>query len=485
MFFTQGNHSLYLEKMESQLGKFPLEVLSEFETDILIMKRFNLDVLIPFIQPLYSATGRPSYDPVILMRCWFIASRHAWNAKTLHKTLRARPILRCLCGIPDKHSIPALGSLYHFIDRLVPLNEKQVIRAPFGKKTKRPRKSEIGGDTKLKDKRGEARTSHLAQKIMKGKCPIEKTPEKFLNAIFSALALDTSLACGLLSPEMDISGDGTCLETGASSYGVKICDCKKKGIVRCSCQRRFSDPLANRGWDSSKKRWYYGYTLYFLSTSATAYHKDLPLYLRLVDAKRHDGLTSLLALDDFIKLHPNWKIRSFSADSAMDNYPTYQLLKFWAIAPIIDLNTRNKRRESQGDISFDDKGTPLCPGKLPMIFSGSWQRNLHIRQKFRCPAKAKKGRVCPLEAFCSKSAYGRTFYASSLEDERLYTPIPRESKEWKKLHKQRSGAERINKQVLQDHGLEDSHMRSKHRYFFMATLACIDIHLKAQVSILA
>jgi hypothetical protein len=54
---------------------------------------------------------------------------------------------------------------------------------------------------------------------------------------------------GLLgdTSKLTVAADGTCVATGASSYGVKACECRKKGIYDCKCDRRFSDPNASWG----------------------------------------------------------------------------------------------------------------------------------------------------------------------------------------------------------------------------------------------
>src|SRR5699024_3394213 len=138
------------------------------------------------------------------------------------------------------------------------------------------------------------RTTHLAQKIMDGKISLARTPERLMQLIFAEIAVNPSIQLGLLTHQLVVSGDGTCLETGASRYGKKVCDCKEKGNWHCSCKRLYSDPLASIGWDSHKKRYFYGYTLFFLSSYSTAYQKDLPISLRLFDAKRHDSLAVML-----------------------------------------------------------------------------------------------------------------------------------------------------------------------------------------------
>lgn len=95
----------------------------------------------------------------------------------------------------------------------------------------------------------------------------------------------------LETQKLAISGDGTCINTGGSPYGIRVCNCKSKGIFNCDCQHRFSDPDARHGWDSYHKVWFYGQCGYFLSVYNPLLKSDLPLYLRLVEAQRHEWKT--------------------------------------------------------------------------------------------------------------------------------------------------------------------------------------------------
>lgn len=59
-------------------------------------------------------------------------------------------------------------------------------------------------------------------------------------------------------------------------------------------------------------------------------------------------------------------------DSAMDNYPTYELLKKRGIRAFIDLNKKRGRPKTiPGDIKIDRDGTPLCKAGLRMVPNGS------------------------------------------------------------------------------------------------------------------
>jgi len=81
---------------------------------------------------------------------------------------------------------------------------------------------------------------------------IEHRPERLLQQIFAECCVRPSAKEGVLGDtnKLDISGDGTCIKSGGSPYGKKVCDCIKKGIYNCKCHRRFSDPEARHGWNA-------------------------------------------------------------------------------------------------------------------------------------------------------------------------------------------------------------------------------------------
>ena len=83
------------------------------------------------------------------------------------------------------------------------------------------------------------------------------------------------------------------------------CNYRPANDFFCDCPRKFSDPNASWGWDSHNERYFYGYTGYFISTYNRTLKLDLPLCLRLVDAKRHDSISAVVALAEFRDLYPN------------------------------------------------------------------------------------------------------------------------------------------------------------------------------------
>lgn len=89
-------------------------------------------------------------------------------------------------------------------------------------------------------------------------------------------------------------------------------------------------------------KWYYGHCLCFLSVYNSDLKKDLPIYFRMVQAQRYDGVTAIFAISEARKMYPLFNFDKFIADAAHDNYPTYKLLNKWNIKAIISLNPKGE-----------------------------------------------------------------------------------------------------------------------------------------------
>ena len=468
-------HEDYRQFVVNELSKTALinpSALFEYEEEISKLYILDLDPLRRIIAPLYSPIGRAANFQPEIFRSLVLMNQMGYAPDNWVAKLENNFVLRTICGFSDK--MPALASYYDFINRIVKLNEK-----PRHKKKKR-KPSGKHGKKKLPPKHPGI-VGKLVDKILVGR-RFNNRPEKVLQQIFADVCVQKSFNLGLIPQTVSISGDGTCIETGASHRGVKTCECRKNGDYNCSCTRKFSDPNATWGWDSHNERYFYGYTGYFISTYNKAEKLDLPLYLRLVEASRHDSVSAVVALAEFRDLYPNLKIDVFIHDSAADNYATYELLKAWNINAVIALNSTNKDNfKHPKHLSINENGVPVCPAGNKMIYWGFNAKD-RCRLKWRCPRVLGKVKPCASCENCSPSPYGRVIYTKPDWDLRLFTAIPRDSTAWKLKMKERTAAERVNNRILHHYGIENSKTRGKKRISFFATIAAFNVHLDAQLA---
>ncbi|MCL2107710.1 MAG: hypothetical protein FWH26_11740 [Oscillospiraceae bacterium] len=318
----------------------------------------------------------------------------------------------------------------------------------------------------------------LVEKALEGRTLGER-PELFMQLVFAKAAVEPAAEEGLLGDVHDIpvSGDGTCIGTGGASRGIKICECRKDGVYNCGCNRRFSDPDARWGYDSYRNVFFYGHTMYALTYYNDVIKADIPLYIRLVQAQRHDSASLIFACSEFWELYPEMEIGAFIGDSAHDNLPTYRLFHEFGIDAVIALNGRSPTEA--GGLATDSDGTPLCTAGHRMV---NWGRCPDRgRTKFRCPLAACRVESCGNKHECSESPYGRTVYTHPDMDLRLFTSIPRHSDEWKRMMNSRTASERFNKRNSIDYEMQNTRIRGKKRIFMRSVANSVNIVLDARL----
>jgi len=465
---THSDYQQFVVNKLSAIAKRSPGSLLEYQTEISKLYILDLDPLKSVIAQLYSPIGRPAeYQPEIFRACILMQQLRIapdnWTDK-----LKNNLVLRTTCGFDDH--LPGIASYYDFINRIVRFKEP-----PRRKKKKRKPSKKLGKGKKLPPKHPGI-VQKLVDKIIDGR-RFNQRPELVLQKIFAEVCVKKSIDLDLIPQTVSISGDGTCIPTGASHFGVKTCECAKSGNYRCDCPRRFSDPNATWGWDSHKELWFYGYTGYFISTHNKAEKLDLPLYLRLVEASRHDSISAVVALAEFRDLYPNLTVDTFISDSASDNYATYKLLDHWGISAVIALNSTNKGNSQYPEhLSLNEYGVPICSGGNEMVYWGFCRKD-RCRLKWRCPKAA--GKTCDSCVNCSPSPYGRVIYTKPDWDLRLFTTIPRGSERWKLKMNERTAAERVNNRILNHYGVEASKTRGKGRISFLTAIAGFNVHLDA------
>jgi len=435
----------------------------------------DLDNLLPVIKPFYADTGRPAGNQQGIIRSLSLMLDFKEHSITKWAPKVASDKLLCAaCGF-EYGKAPSFPSYYDFIKRLWLASHEEHVKRKLKPKSfySKPR-IKLKAGQKLPPKHSGV-VKKLVSLSIKGKLR-EERPEKIFQEFLARCIVDKSSKMGILGDpnKLSIAMDGSCYNSGANHYGVKICDCRSKGIYNCRCPRRYSDPDARWGWDSYHEESYYGDTLFSTTASDSPY--DLPIYLRIAQATRHDSILTVFALNEVRKMYPNLVFKNFLADGAMDNYPTYKLLQFYSMIPFIPLDSNAKFPDKDlppGVLCFDDKGEPICMGGIPYKDCRySYPKGIKYRCWFDYYGIDKP-------CSCSNSNYGRTIYIKPDYDPRLFPPVPRGSDAFKAMFKRRTSVERSNKRILVDYCIENGRCRSSKQRFVRATLAVINIHLDA------
>lgn len=432
----------------------------------------DLSPAMPHFKTLYAVSGRPARDPLclfrslLLMRLLKVSSLDAWV-----KQMRSFPLWAILSGfLPD--DVPGVGTFYDFYRRLWPRSSSHInlkVRRP----KRKPKKGKKGQKSPVKRPGVVLRlVNHFLAKPK-----VSSGPYDVFHLLFKDTFVLPSAKKGLLgdTDALSVAGDGTSLRTGASRYGKSLCDCWKRGIFRCHCLKRFSDPDASWGWDSYREQYFYGRTLYVF-TAADSPH-DLPLYLNLFYAQRHDSACFVPSWVELVRLYPELVFSRCLLDSAHDAIPIYRFLRHYGVDAFIDLNRRNEGNVSlSDDISLNPDGIPVCSRGHIMAYHGFCYDRL--RHKWRCPKSRKSwGVVC--DRNCSPSSYGRVFYSYEKDNLRFFTRIPRNSSTWKSIYKGRTCVERTNKRLKCDYFLEDKKRRSTRDWFLEVLFTASCLHVDA------
>lgn len=441
------------------------------------LKDLNLDAAGDLMRYLYSNTGRPALHQAQILRSfvlWFLLFRSGlvklslteWVDKVKGDELYSN-LIGCRLG-----SSPPLGSYYDFIDRLwtAPLSDRYMRNKTFpsNKNKSKPKKPKCKGDKAPEKKTGI--TKRIVDRFLSGKDG-HVNNQTLLQSLFFLLAVLPSVNCGLIPSEgITLAGDGTALHAHACPYG-------RSPDPSDTSKRHFSDPDAGWGWDSDLEKYYFGFTLYHLSYYNKKLKTDIPLFLRLFSARRHDSVSFLLSYKEFQEHSPGVSVRDLCLDSAHDNYPTYELLLHDGIRPFIDLNKNCGRPASlPEELKIDSDGTPVCQAGHRMVFWGHCSSRHRV--KWRCPSVTGQCGACSHP--CSASPYGRVIYTKPEWDIRLYPPVPRGTKQYRKIYRTRTCAERVNNRILNDYGLHALVIHSAKRYSFVIIIIGICLHLDAR-----
>ena len=461
-----GGHSAYQERVLTQLHKYYPDASSSLSSSTwdILEKFWNLDLstLDTLMQDRYSVFGPEPRLPSDMLRAILVSAQFKITSYTKFAADLKENYLHAIISGFSVGDTPGVGTFYDFHKRLWLSDNKNLSQAVHPPKTK-PKKPKNDGEKAAPVEK--LTVEDLFQQFQENP-PSDMAPCLRLWEIFNTFFLQVSADKKIISlKELALAGDGTPIYTSTRERKTRTCNClAEKGIRECSCSRIYHQPDCDTGWDSHRKRFYFGYDLYMLTASDS--DNDLPVFPFLNPASRHDSHSFLYNWFSMKQMLPDAGVKKLILDSAHDAMPYYEYCKNNGITPFIDLNWKCGRPPVyKDDITINEDGIPLCPKGFPMKLAAVEPKKGRI--KYRCSKITFKGGspTCTCAEPCSDAKYGRNVHLVLKDNPRLFNNPPRDSEEWKLEYNARTSAERCNKREKIDYKLEDGRYRSSMMWY--------------------
>ena len=171
------------------------------------------------------------------------------------------------------------------------------------------------------------------------------------------------------------------------------------------------------------------------------------------------------------------RIETLAYDKAADDEETHALLAHHGIRPVIEnralWKTEPERmlpgHDGTSNVVYDEAGTLYCydkasdpPVRQRMAYIGHEPARGTI--KYRCPA-LHGGWTCPSHTRCNAGKkYGKTVRVKCELDLRRFPPIPRATKQFDRLYKDRTAVERVNARLKIFWGADDGNVTGAPRF---------------------
>ena len=226
---------------------------------------------------------------------------------------------------------------------------------------------------------------------------------------------------------------------------------------------------------------HFGYKAHVLVDS----RYELPLAYQITTARPHDLPVGRSLLQQYAQQQPAlysscelltadraYASVSFSSDLAQDGITTViDIPMQWAEAekPLLDYD----------NLTYTEKGEVRCccpvSGTVRVMSNVGYEASRDCVRK-QCPARVYQGLVCPGEAQCRAR---RGIRIPRSFDERVFTPIPRDSKKWKRLYKAHTSVERVNSRLDMSYGFQQHGIRGQKKMRLRVSMALLVMLTKA------
>jgi Transposase DDE domain/Transposase domain (DUF772) len=218
---------------------------------------------------------------------------------------------------------------------------------------------------------------------------------------------------------------------------------------------------------------------------------EVPVAYRITDTKAGDNDLIGPLLDQAEANLPEGRIQTLAYDKAGDDIDVHKRLHQSKVKPLI-----KNRAMWQGEperplpgpagryplnVVHDESGTIYCydttgPAAVRNKMAYVGYEKDRDTLKYRCPAR-HEGWSCPSDGRCNEGrAYGLIVRVPSALGLRRFPPVPRATKQFERLYKGRTAAERVNARMKIFWGADDGNVtgaRRFHAYVGVVMVVCL------------
>jgi hypothetical protein len=289
-----------------------------------------------------------------------------------------------------------------------------------------------------------------------------------LRAIFDTLVRRLGQAVGTLGRKT--AGDATALAGRRKNDPKAVKEEVAQGLPQPTGGRK--EYRRDDGSVAEVYEWF-GYKLHLL----VDVQHEVVLAYNISDASTSDNQRIDALLDQAQANLPPGRIQTMAYDKAADDEAVHDELDTRGIKPLIQIRHMWREEPERGfglgrmplNIVHDEAGTLYCydqtsepPVRHKMAYVGYEKDRGTL--KYRCPARHEDW-TCPHEEVCNAGrSYGLQVRLPAERDLRRFPPIPRATKEFERLYKDRTAVERVNARLKVFWGADDGNVTGAFRF---------------------
>ncbi len=271
---------------------------------------------------------------------------------------------------------------------------------------------------------------------------------------------------------IDLAVDGKAIQT----HGEKDAD------ARWGAKKTYLTAGAN-GKNNKHTKWWFGYKLHLIVDA----NYELPVAFEVTPANVSETTRLMPMIEEIKEKHSTLyaRVETISGDKGYDDGKNKTALyEKHEIVPVIDTRDmqKDKKRETwrplhpeyHDTIYYDGTGHVACKiapfepddSKAFALMQYTGFEKDRQTHKFRCPAAAydiecKNRESCQCKLAVREGKFGRVVRVPLDTDRRIFMPMHRPSRTFRKVYKKRSSVERVNSRIDHVYGFEKHFIRGQ------------------------